>query len=74
MPSFPGTTARIPPLTPLLAGTLSMGAERGRALAALLALATVPVGLEVSAAAQLVVIVGLLVVMLVEAERGRIRF
>ena len=48
---------------------LGMGAEWGRVLTALLALATVPIGTGVSAAAQLVVLVALLVAMLAIEDR-----
>lgn len=49
--------------------TLSMGAERGRAVAAALAVATVPIGIHISGAAQLVTLVILIVLML--AAEGR---
>jgi low temperature requirement protein LtrA len=49
--------------------TLAMGGERGRTLTAALALATIPIGTEVTAAAQLALLVGLFVAMLVSASR-----
>ena len=50
--------------------TLAIGAARARALTALLALATVPIGTQASAALQLVVLVALFVVMLVTQSRS----
>jgi low temperature requirement protein LtrA len=51
--------------------TLAIGAARGRALAALLALATIPVGSELAAVAQIAVLVALLVAMLIAEARRR---
>ena len=56
----------------LFRATLSMGAVRGRGLAAVIALATIPVGLGLSAVAQLAVVVAVLVGMLLW-EPGRSR-
>ena len=57
----------------LFRGTLSMGAARRRGLAAVLALATIPVGLALSAVAQLAVVVAVLVGMLLwEPARSRL--
>jgi low temperature requirement protein LtrA len=54
--------------------TLSMGAAGGRAVVAVLALATIPIGTEVAATAQLGVLVVLFVAMLIVADaRGRSR-
>ncbi len=50
--------------------TLSMGAEWGRGLAGVIALATIPIGTAVSAAAQLVVLLALLIGMLVLQQRS----
>jgi low temperature requirement protein LtrA len=50
--------------------TLKMGAVRGRLLAALLALASIPIGSQISAALQLVVLVALFVAMLVTENRA----
>lgn len=48
-----------------------MGQVGGRALTALLALAAIPIGLELSAVAQLVALVAVLVGMLLGEGRGR---
>jgi low temperature requirement protein LtrA len=49
--------------------TLAIGAERGRALTATLALATIPLGGEVSAALQLVALVALFLAVLIAESR-----
>ncbi len=51
--------------------SLSIAGERGRAVTGALALATIPIGTQVTAAAQLAVLVGLLAAMLV--AEGRVR-
>ena len=53
--------------------TLAMGAARGRALAALIALATIPIGASASATAQLVILLVLLTGMLAFEQRTAFR-
>ncbi len=53
--------------------TLAIGAVRGRALAAALALATIPIGSQVAAAAQIAVLVGLFATMLLVEGSARAR-
>ena len=53
--------------------TLAMGAARGRALAALIALATIPIGASASATAQLVILLILLTGMLAFEQRTAFR-
>ena len=55
----------------LFRGTLRLGAERGRAVTAVFALVSIPIGTQVAATAQLGVLVAVFIVMLVIAERGR---
>jgi low temperature requirement protein LtrA len=54
--------------------TLAIGAERGRALTATLALATIPLGGEVSAALQLVALVALFLAVLIAESRRSTEF
>ncbi len=49
--------------------TLAIGADRGRALTALIALATIPIGTQSSAALQLLVLVALFSAMLLSEAR-----
>jgi hypothetical protein len=49
---------------------LAIGAARGRALGAVLALATVPIGTQLALTAQLSVLVGLFVVMPIAEDCG----
>jgi hypothetical protein len=49
--------------------TLAIGAHRGRALTALLALATIPIGSQSSAALQLSALIALFVAMLITEGR-----
>lgn len=51
--------------------TLALAGQRGRAVIALLALTTIPIGSELGAALQVIALVALFVVMLVADERGR---
>lgn len=53
--------------------TLAIGGQSGRAIAAVLALATIPIGSQVAAAAHIAALVGLFVTMLlVEGRRGAV--
>ena len=51
------------------AATLGLGARRVRLVAALLALATIPIGTEISASAQLAALTALIVIALVAEAR-----